>query len=223
MTAELANAFIDEHTVDDTLFERIARDLEQQGYSIQPGALPAPLVATLMEHQRNIDAAQFFNAGTGRGLDYAQNELVRTDEICWITGTSAAGQQWLDWASRLQVYLNRRLFLGLFSFESHFAHYAPGDFYRKHYDAFKGEANRQLSIVVYLNPGWSVGDGGELVLYRNDQDPEGIKVTPLLGSIVTFLSEDFPHEVLPAKRDRYSIAGWFRVNTSVAERVDPPR
>jgi len=27
---------------------------------------------------------------------------------------------------------------------------------------------------------------------------------------VIFLSERFPHEVLPAKKKRHSIAGWFR-------------
>lgn len=37
-----------------------------------------------------------------------------------------------------------------------------------------------------------------------------------------FLSEEFPHEVLPASRERYSIAGWFRVNGNGAGRVDPP-
>ncbi|MEC7468361.1 MAG: 2OG-Fe(II) oxygenase, partial [Pseudomonadota bacterium] len=34
---------------------------------------------------------------------------------------------------------------------------------------------------------------------------------------------EFPHEVLPATRDRFSIAGWFRVNNSTAQRVDPPK
>jgi SM-20-related protein len=50
-----------------------------------------------------------------------------------------------------------------------------------------------------------------------------LSVQPLHGTVVVFLSEEFPHEVLPASRDRYSIAGWFRVNGSTAERVDPPR
>ena len=35
-------------------------------------------------------------------------------------------------------------------------------------------------------------------------------------------SKEFPHEVLPANRDRYSVAGWFRVNTSLANKADPP-
>jgi SM-20-related protein len=111
----------------------------------------------------------------------------------------------------------------LFSFESHFAHYAPGDYYKRHYDAFKGEANRILSIVTYLNPGWMQSDGGELVIYRDDQDREGIRVVPLHGTIVVFLSALFPHEVLPAERDRYSVAGWFRVNESNLNKVNPPQ
>ena len=53
---------------------------------------------------------------------------------------------------------------------------------------------------------------GELVLYKNDQDVNGIKVLPEFGTLVIFLSEEFPHEVLPALRDRYAIAGWFHIN-----------
>ena len=212
----------DNGTIDEALFTRIAQDVERQGYSICPAALPEDLAVSLYLYQQSIGAEQFINAGIGRGDAYLKNEFVRTDEICWINGESVAGKQWLNWAERLQVFLNRRLFLGLFSFESHFAHYHPGDYYKKHYDAFKGEANRVLSVVVYLNPGWNSEDGGELVLYKDDNDKEGIRVVPLMGTVVVFLSETFPHEVLPTIRDRYSIAGWFRVNTSVSDKVDPP-
>lgn len=33
---------------------------------------------------------------------------------------------------------------------------------------------------------------------------------PLAGRLVCFLSGDFPHEVLPARRERLSITGWFK-------------
>lgn len=207
---------------DETLFSLIAQDIEKQGYSIRPGALPAELSSSLYFHQQSMSADKFRNAGVGRGDDFLKNDFIRTDEICWITGNSTAGQQWLDWTANFQTFLNRRLFLGLFSFESHFAHYRPGDYYKRHYDAFRGEANRILSVVVYLNTGWTSADGGELVLYQDQLDKVGIKVVPLMGTLVTFLSEEFPHEVLPASRDRHSIAGWFRVNTSVTDKVDPP-
>lgn len=210
-------------TFDETVFALIADDLQAQGYSIRLGALPEALTSALLLHQHAMAEEKFTHAGIGRGDEYLKNTFVRTDEICWITGNTDAGSQWLDWASSLQRFLNRRLFLGLFSFESHFAHYKPGDYYKRHYDAFRGDANRVLSVVAYLNSGWTNVDGGKLVLYRDDHDKEGVNVVPLLGTVVVFLSEEFPHEVLPANRDRYSIAGWFRVNTSVTSKVDPPR
>ena len=205
------------------LFQKVADDRRQQGYSLNPNALPYELSQRLLEQLHLMSSSEFDTAGIGRQQDHMVNNFVRTDEICWIDGSSSAGEQWLVWASELREYLNSQLFLGLFSFESHFAHYAPGDFYKRHVDAFKGESNRVLSLVVYLNPDWLPEDEGELVLYKDETDLEGTKVTPSFGTVVAFLSEEFPHEVLPAARDRYSIAGWYRLNTSQADRVDPPR
>ncbi|WP_144208267.1 2OG-Fe(II) oxygenase [Shewanella donghaensis] len=210
------------NSIDESLFALIAQDIQERGYSIRPTALPEGLANTLYNHQQALEVDKFNDAGIGRGGEYLKNEFVRTDAISWITNDSDACCDWLNWTGNLQTFLNRRLFLGLFSFESHFAHYGPGDYYKRHYDAFRGESNRVLSVVVYFNTNWAPNDGGELVLYQNEHDKEGTKVVPLLGTIVTFLSEEFPHEVLAAKRDRYSIAGWFRVNTSVSDRVDPP-
>ncbi|MDH5736795.1 MAG: 2OG-Fe(II) oxygenase [Gammaproteobacteria bacterium] len=208
---------------DQALFDAMARNLEEKGFSIHPLALNPRLTHALEHHVQSMPLQRFDPAGIGRDQKHRLNDFVRTDEIAWITGESEAGRQWLAWAANLQKYLNRRLMLGLFSFESHFAHYAPGAFYKKHRDAFKGEANRVLSLVVYLNPSWSADDGGELVLYLGVNGEETLKVVPGLGTVVAFLSEEFPHEVLPSRRDRYSIAGWYRINASVGNRIDPPR
>lgn len=213
MVAKPILPLVEDTTNDEMLFSLIAQDLETKGYSIRPGALSEELMNSLIIHQQE-EADSFKKAGIGRTDNFQINDFVRTDKICWITGETQSGKQWLDWAAGLQSHLNRRLFLGLFSFESHFAHYAPNDYYKKHYDAFRGEANRVLSIVAYFNPNWTSADGGELVMYMDDEDKTGIKVQPHSGTLVTFLSEEFPHEVLPTNRDRYSIAGWFRVKTS---------
>ena len=210
------------------LFESISNDLVAKGYSVNPYALPEKLTTLLLQHVSELSEDDFKQAGIGRAKDHVINSFVRTDEICWITGNSEAGGAWLSWTQSLQTFLNKRLFLGLFSFESHFAHYAKGDFYKKHKDAFIGEGNRVLSVVVYLNKRWSAADGGELVLYNKDVstspviDHSKTTVIPNFGTVVVFLSEEFPHEVLPAKRDRYSIAGWFRLNNSIANNIDPP-
>jgi SM-20-related protein len=200
-------------------FASIANDLYVQGYSIQTAGLPLNLCEALFTQVQAMQVEKFEPAGIGRQLDYTHNEQVRSDEICWINGSSPAGEDWLVWTGQLQQYLNRQLFLGLFSFESHFAHYSPGAFYSKHLDAFKGESNRVLSLVLYLNKQWMAEDGGELLLHTSDKDV--IRIVPEFGTLVTFLSEDFLHEVLQTRRDRYSIAGWYRMNSTTAQRVDP--
>jgi SM-20-related protein len=213
---------------DTTLFESISNDIIEKGYSIRPYALPNDLTSLLLQHIVELPSENFKRAGVGRTKDHQVNDFIRTDEISWIINDSQASCAWLNWTESLQAYLNRRLFLGLFSFESHFSHYAKGDFYKKHKDAFRGEGNRVLSVVVYLNKHWLPSDGGELVIYDKKSpassvvDNSKITVIPSFGTIVVFLSEEFPHEVLPAKRDRYSIAGWFRLNNSISNNIDPP-
>ena len=209
-------------TTDAGLFERIAVDIQDKGYSIKRNALPLALSDELLKHVNHLGDDEFEEARIGRDQRLMQNHFVRRNEICWITGESHAEREWMQWTHRLQVYLNRRLLLGLFSFESHFSHYAVGDFYKRHMDAHKGDANRILSVIVYLNPDWLPENAGELVLYADNKDQVGINVTPSFGTIVVFLSEEFPHEVLPTQRDRHAIAGWYRVNTSVLGKIDPP-
>lgn len=198
----------------------IANALRSDGFAICPGALSATLTLALRGHQLGMDRSLYYPAGIGRQQDHSLTRSIRQDEICWISGESTAGRDWLAWAATLQRELNRSLLLGLFSFESHFAHYRPGAFYRRHLDAFRGDANRLLSLVAYLNPDWKPEDGGALMLYPENGQP--ITVLPEMGTLVVFLSEEFAHEVLPARRDRYSVAGWFRVNASTGGRVDPP-
>jgi len=206
----------------ESVFERIAADLTATGCSLVPDALPETLVTALRARVQGLSGSAFRAATIGREQDRMLNGFVRRDEIRWIDGDGEAEQAWLAWTAALKDYLNRRLFLGLFSYESHFAHYPPGAFYKRHVDAFRGESNRILTTVLYLNPAWSPDDGGELLLYAEDGVEPLQRVTPRLGTLAVFLSEEFPHEVLPARRDRYSIAGWFRLNTSTAARVDPP-
>ena len=205
------------------LFERIASNLSNKGYSININALPFNLANQLHHHVSLMSDESFKEAAIGRDNEHMTNMFIRSQKLSWITGNSEVGLNWLKWADDLKIYLNQRLFLGLFSFESHYAHYSLGDFYKRHYDAFKGETSRKLSIVVYLNRNWLSDDGGELVLYKNNNDKVGLKVLPSFATVVVFLSSEYPHEVLRSHRDRYSIAGWFSPNTTTTKRVDPPR
>ena len=112
---------------------------------------------------------------------------------------------------RLRHVLNRVLMLGLFDFEGHLAVYPPGTYYRKHLDQFKGVGLRTVTCVLYLNRDWSEEDGGQLRIYTDPEDQGRYQeITPRGGTLVTFLSARFLHEVLPARRERISVAGWFR-------------
>jgi len=217
MLLEALNAQADE----ESLFALIAEGLEQWGYIVLPKGLPRHLIDCLQTlHQRERE--RFYAAGVGRGSGQSQNQMLRRDKISWIEETDTFAEPWIAWTTSLQRYLNRSLYLGLFSFESHLAVYEPGDFYKTHLDAFRGQSNRRLSLVTYLNDEWSEEQGGELVIYRPGADECLTKVKPELGTLVLFLSEEFPHEVLPAKSQRLSVAGWFRINGSSTTLVDPP-
>lgn len=120
-------------------------------------------------------------------------------------------QHYLMQMESIQRAVNREFFLGLFEYEAHFACYEKGAFYKKHLDAFKENVTRRLTTVLYLNDEWTPQDGGELVIYDLD-DNQLATVAPQGGRLVVFLSEQFPHEVLPTHKERISIAGWFRVN-----------
>ncbi len=199
----------------------IAESLSQHGYCVLPSALPRELVHSLVEYIQSPASKSLQLAAIGRNKSKSLNSEIRRDTILWLDESSSAGSIWLQWMESLKQELNRKLFLGLFSYESHLAKYSAGDFYKLHRDAFPGQANRILSTVVYLNEDWNNEDGGELRLY--DQDEKIIQaVLPTLGTLVIFLSEEFPHEVLPAKKERWSIAGWFRMNNSTGRNIDPP-
>jgi len=148
-------------------------------------------------------------AAVGRGAARAVRAEIRGDRILWLkAGQSAACDSYLLIMEEMRVALNQEFFLGLDSYESHFAHYAPGAAYQKHLDRFRDDDLRTVSVVIYLNPDWPVEQGGALRLHPLDAPPSD--VSPLGGRLVVFLSADMPHEVLPATHDRLSLAGWFR-------------
>ena len=62
-------------------------------------------------------------------------------------------------------------------------------------------------MIMYLNANWKEGDGGELVIYKEN---ETIKIPPSLGRMVFFDSEKYEHEVLPTSVTRMSITGWLK-------------
>ncbi len=199
--------------VDDVWLDELADGLAAQAWVEMDlsSRLPVGLVDAL-RHEVDIlhKTEAMKRAGVGRGADLVKDRSIRRDKIAWLEGFSAPQAELFGFFDTLREGLNQRLFLGLKRYEAHYATYQPGDFYKRHLDSFRGRASRVISLVLYLNEGWGLEDGGELRVYG----PDGVSavglVRPQAGRAVLFLSEEVPHEVLQARRTRYSIACWFR-------------
>jgi SM-20-related protein len=150
------------------------------------------------------------------GVAKVENATRRGDFIHWIEASHASTAEgaYLNVMEELQQMINQAFFLGLFELESHFAIYPPGAGYQKHLDQFIGKEERKVSCILYLNDNWHSDDGGQLRIYLDKKDEmRFIDITPQAGTLVVFLSSDFLHEVLPAKRERMSITCWFRTRS----------
>ncbi len=208
---------------DDGSLDAIADALNERGYAVCTHALPSPLLTDIERRLRSLAADSWTDAGTGRDENHRAEAGFRTDQTVWLSDEDAVESSYLAAMDRLRLGLNQRLFLGLFEYESHFAHYRVGGYYQRHLDALVGRSNRVLSAVLYLNTKWRPIDGGALLLYTALGETPMLSVTPEMGTLVLFFSTRFPHEVAVTRRERLSLAGWFRVNSGGSQRVDPPR
>ena len=203
------------NTVQDPgVLELISDRIERDGWVAIPSFIAPGMVDALGEECVRLAAqGSFHDAAIGSGADRKMAEDVRADQILWLeqSGSSEAQKECPDRFEELRLKLNRELQLGLFEFECHFARYTPGAFYRKHLDQFSRDSRRRLSSILYLNSNWQSEDGGELRLYLERKPVSGhVDIQPDGGTLVLFLSDRFPHEVLPAKRERLSLTGWFK-------------
>ena len=191
------------------LYEQITDALVQNGYIVIPHAIQNSFAQKLLNEAKQTN--NYKRASISRTVNQQIDDERRRDKISWLGYDNGVQSEFLDFTDGLKEYLNRELFLGLTYFESHFAIYEEGDFYETHLDAFKDSKNRVVTVVYYLNENWEEDDGGALVIY--DEDKNYLKtVLPHANTLVVFLSNTFPHEVLKANKTRYSIAGWFRVD-----------
>ena len=189
--------------------DALADALATRGACRIPGLPDAASTRALRDDLlRLVDAGELAPAATGRGDDRALQPALRGDRTLWLDDPrcGVAAGEFLGELDRLRVALNERLFLGLAEVEAHYARYAPGAGYARHRDRFRDSDARVISFVAYLNEDWNIDDGGALRLHSDDG---AIDIPPLGGTAVCFRSE-LEHEVLPAMRERLSIAAWFR-------------
>ena len=194
--------------------EHIAAALAQHGWCVTPEFVDNQTRCALAaEAEQRWTRQEFRSARIGSGTNLQTAAAIRGDSIAWIDpcALSAAQSIYAGRLEHLRRTLNRELFLGAFDLELHFAHYPVGAFYSKHLDRHAHTQARVVSCILYLNQDWNNEHGGQLRIYTPAEDAEHyVDVTPLGGTLVTFLSGDFYHEVLPALRPRLSVTGWMR-------------
>ena len=191
--------------------ERILGDIEHQGWSIQTDFFPTDLTVKLREtlieqHQQG----KLKQAGIGRESKLHIETSIRSDQINWFDENRLNLSQaaYLTSLNQLKDALNQQFYFGLIDFEVHFALYETNAFYKRHLDQHQNQDTRVLTTITYLNENWQDEDGGELCVYVAEN--KTITVKPETGTLVCFLSAEYEHEVLPAKRERASLTGWFR-------------
>ena len=202
-------------------FSSIIDDLCDHGYAICDGFLPVELISALRALALELqESGELREAKTGQ-RSHTSSIKWRGDSIAWLDENSPEPtvQAYFAKMADLRTALNRHLQMNVQEIESHLAIFPAGSVYGKHLDQFQqgmGTQTRQLSSILYLNADWPDDAGGALRLYLNELQPDSshfIDITPTAGKLVLFLSHDFWHEVLPAKRDRVSLAGWFRTRS----------
>jgi SM-20-related protein len=195
-------------------FSTIVDQLVEKGWVAIPEFLPASIARDILDEQVNlIEEGEFRKAGIGRGATFQVKPEIRGDHVLWLEAdnlSSNVGKYWQA-IEELRKVINRECFLNLNSFEAHFAMYPAGTFYKRHIDQFQNVKYRIITCILYLNPDWQPEHEGKLRVYFEEAGEEKhIDIEPRFGTFVCFRSADIPHEVLPTKKERFSITGWLR-------------
>lgn len=202
----------DEEIQEQNQFEGLIQGLIDDNYGCCNDFLLPSTSAGLRTNMTTLnDSGNMKTAGVGSKMDFQKDKLIRGDKVNWIEGLSTDHYEkiYLKKIWRFIYYLNKTCFTSIKTFESHYANYELGSFYKRHLDQFKNEKGRKYSIVLYLNQDWKVEDEGLLSLYPLNGEQKNI--SPLEGRMVFFRSDEMEHEVHPSlTRERRSIAGWLK-------------
>ncbi|MBD0823244.1 2OG-Fe(II) oxygenase [Aestuariibaculum marinum] len=201
--------------VENPLYEQIISDISTQQFSIVESFFTNEEVELLRQSliDKHEDHA-FKKAAIGNRVNETIEKSIRGDMILWIDEAKAdvVEQVFFNKINDLVGYLNKTCFMGILHKEFHYAVYPQNTFYQRHIDTFQNDDRRKLSVVCYLNEdGWLPENGGELVLYLNENGQETKKVIyPFPGRVVIFESQIIEHEVKVVNTERLSITGWLK-------------
>mmetsp|Transcript_45783 Transcript_45783/g.145949 ORF Transcript_45783/g.145949 Transcript_45783/m.145949 type:complete len:182 (+) Transcript_45783:556-1101(+) len=152
------------------------------------------------------------------------DEKIRGDRITWLTGEEleqplvGATAQFLRtrWLEALAEALPEVPFIPprLMMAKAMLSVYSGGSVgFVAHTDKSYAASEtdfRKLTAVYYLNDGWEVGQGGELVMYPGE--PNEVVLPPVRDRLVLLWSDRTTHEVRPTAEgapDRLAISFWY--------------
>ena len=192
------------------LFEPIVQELLEHDRAIVEGLFPLSVLDALHDELTGLQDQNRLRPAAIGAADRAEvHTEIRSDFIRWWPDapTHPAERAYLKQVNALSDYLNRTCFTGILRFECMYAAYPEGARYARHVDDFQHKNARKFSVITYLNKEWDLEAGGELVTYGK-LGPEWI--APTFGKTVIFPSPELEHEVLTARRERWSVTGWMR-------------
>ena len=191
--------------------EQIGERILEQGIAVADGVLGVGILETLRaEALRDFEEGNFRAAQVGKGIKRQTIGEIRGDRIRWLGHVEATEAQRAYWEmiDGLRAGISEFFRVHLERTEAHFAVYPEGAFYARHYDQFREYGNRVFSVILYLNPDWQPGDGGELRIHP--ESGPSVDYPPLSGRLIVFRSDELEHEVLLSRCLRVSVTGWMR-------------
>jgi SM-20-related protein len=193
--------------------ELILKYLDQNHFVVLDNFIDQNTSLSLLQNaQKQLSENLFTPAKIGKDENHELNTSIRSDLTLWIDHHHLIESEkiFFEKLQTLMTILNQNYFLGLKSYEAHYAYYEKGSFYKKHKDVHLKNSPRRFTFIHYLNENYQANDGGELVIYPEKEQP--VIIQPKLGTTVFFFSEILAHEVKLAQKGRFSLTGWCRTD-----------
>jgi SM-20-related protein len=191
------------------IFDTLIETFIDNNVGIADNFLTARLAADLKENLVALYNKKLLqSAGTGNDTLVVHNKLVRSDSIYWLDRkhNNPHENAFFKVMDSFVSHLNSTCYTGITGYEFHYTLYDTGSFYKKHIDQFKNNDSRMFSMIIYLNSGWLLADGGELCIHHI----KGLQhISPENRKSVFFKSSELEHEVLCTNKPRMSITGWL--------------
>ncbi|KAG9072322.1 hypothetical protein KI688_000092 [Linnemannia hyalina] len=227
LAQELFNSDVDSSTFK-VLTSDNANELFHQGYTVLNNVLPLSTIQSVRQWATDMFKTGKMDKASGKHNeedDPFREGNARGDYTIWVSPgskfleVSPELKDCVDWFSgRLHDDLAKVVHLHGQA-EYQLAYYPPdSSHYERHRDSFPTDDKedvdqRRVTAIVYFNPDWKQGNGGELRIFdkgMGDEEEKEIDIAPLAARCVVFLSGVMDHAVMPAFEERIALTSWYR-------------